>query len=357
MLIFGLTMALLPSLVTPQLAGSSEPWRIAVLPDTQKYTVGTQGAHMPGVYPSTFGLHFQSQLDLLAAVHDVVDIVFVLHEGDIVESQYLFDATDNPDPAVNEWAFARAEMEKLDGKVDWCAAAGNHDFSYPGLPSDLTPDAAEYVAHFGPSAYAGQSSYVGSSASGLSHAHAFQGGPFEFLSLVVPFEANDAELAWAQTMLDLHPCHPAIVTTHAYLWNPPGSEGHSTVAATPDGNSGLDIWEKLIRSNPQVFMVLGGHFHLGANWFDDGEHHQVSTNDAGLPVFEMLANYQDLPEGGAGFLRIVSFLPGQGAPDTIHVLTYSATHPSWWTLMTDDDSLFSFDVDFAARFAACGDRL
>ncbi|MEM7308926.1 MAG: metallophosphoesterase [Planctomycetota bacterium] len=333
--------------------GGGTLWRIAVMPDTQKYTLGALGAGMPGAYPEYYGLHLQTQADVLAAVHDAVDIAFVLHEGDIVESQYLYDPVLKPNPATDEWAFARAEMAKLDGKVGWCAAAGNHDLSYPGAPLDLTPDASEYLAHFGPAAYAGQPGYVGSSASGRGHAHVFPGGPYDFLSLVLPFEPSDAELAWAQTTLDANPCLPAVLTTHAYLRNLPGYQGHSPDALTPGGNSGVDIWEKLVRPNEQLFLVFGGHYHQGTTVFNSGEYHQVSTNDAGLPVYEMLANYQDLPEGGSGFLRIVSFEIGAGAPDRISVLTYSTSHPSWWVLMNDADSLFSFDLDFSSRFGLC----
>ena len=332
---------------------STGAWRIAVIPDTQKYTIGAQGPGLPGLPPTHFGQHFQSQADVLAAVHASVDIAFVLHEGDIVESQFLAHPTLDPDPAAGEWGFARAEMGKLDGLVDWCCAAGNHDLSFPGAPGDLTPDGSEYLTHFGPAAYAGQASYVSSSASGMSHAHVFAGGAYQFLSLVLPFEASDAEVVWAQSMLDAQPCLPAILTTHSYLSNAPGAEGHSTQKITPGGNSGAELWEKLVRPNAQIFLVFGGHFHAGASLFDQGEHHQVSTNAAGLPVYELLANYQGFPEGGLGFLRIVSFLPGGGAPDRISVFTYSTSHPSYWTLMTDADSLFSFDLDFAARFSPC----
>ena len=55
---------------------------------------------------------------------------------------------------------------------------------------------------------------------------------------------------------------------------------------------------KLITPNPQIFMTLNGHFYD-----DHGERFQISTNDAGLPVFEMCSDYQGYPNGGNGWLR------------------------------------------------------
>ena len=54
-----------------------------------------------------------------------------------------------------------------------------------------------------------------------------------------------------------------------------------------DGNSGEEIWNKLIRPSPQIFMVLCGH--IGSV----EEYHQISQNDAGVNVLEMLGDYQD----------------------------------------------------------------
>ena len=53
-------------------------------------------------------------------------------------------------------------------------------------------------------------------------------------------------------------------------------------------------------------MVLNGHYH-GAGGSNDGEYHQVSTNDYGKPVIEVLQDFQDYPNGGDGWLRIMTF--------------------------------------------------
>ncbi len=63
---------------------------------------------------------------------------------------------------------------------------------------------------------------------------------------------------------------------------------------------------------PNVFMVVSGHF--------GGVGLQTSTNDAGGKVFEMLTDYQNLKNGGNGWLRTLRFVP---AENKIHVTAYS----------------------------------
>lgn len=105
------------------------------------------------------------------------------------------------------------------------------------------------------------------------------------------------------------------------------------------GNSGEQSWQKLVKTNKQIFMVLNGHFHD-----NDGERHQVSYNAAGLPVYEMIANYQQYANGGDGYMRLIQFDPANAR---INVKTYS---PKLGTYKTDWDSQFSFSVDLYKRF-------
>ncbi len=78
------------------------------------------------------------------------------------------------------------------------------------------------------------------------------------------------------------------------------------------GNSGEQVWQKLIRKQPNIFLVVSGHV-LGVGL-------QTSINDAGGKVVEMLTDYQGLPNGGDGWLRSLRFVPDE---NKIHVRTYS----------------------------------
>ncbi|MGA1265915.1 MAG: hypothetical protein ACO32J_01910, partial [Phycisphaerales bacterium] len=68
----------------------------------------------------------------------------------------------------------------------------------------------------------------------------------------------------------------------------------------------------------------------------------VSRNVAGLPVHEILADYQDDPNGGDGWLRIMKFDTFAG---TIDVDTFS---PTLQAIRTADESDFTLSVDFGA---------
>jgi hypothetical protein len=98
-------------------------------------------------------------------------------------------------------------------------------------------------------------------------------------------------------------------------------------------NSGQDIWEKLVRKQANIFMVISGHV-LGVGT-------QTSTNDAGMPVHEMLVDYQGLPHGGDGWLRTLRFAP---AESKIYVTAYSPVLGQ-----TNTDPKHTFTLDFRGQ--------
>jgi hypothetical protein len=130
----------------------------------------------------------------------------------------------------------------------------------------------------------------------------------------------------------------------------PGERADFVQEADGNGNSGETVWRELVSQNPQVFMVLNGHFH-DRGGSATGEYHQTSTNDAGRDVYEMVANYQDYANGGDGWLRIIRFDPGGGSgeADRIAVETYSPTRDEY---ATDSSSQFDFELRFADRFGS-----
>ena len=62
------------------------------------------------------------------------------------------------------------------------------------------------------------------------------------------------------------------------------------------------------------------------------------TNEHGLPVHHILANYQGYPEGGNGWLRLLRFSPTR---DQIYVEAYSPTLDRW-----DRGPKHSFALDY-----------
>ena len=74
------------------------------------------------------------------------------------------------------------------------------------------------------------------------------------------------------------------------------------------------MWTQLISPNCNIDFVLNGHYH--------GEARRNDNNSCGEPVHQILADYQDDPNGGDGWLRMMTFRPELNQVD---VITYSPT--------------------------------
>lgn len=332
----------------PSSAANGEPWTLIVVPDTQHYTDRSSNVSV-----------FITQMQWIADNVAARNIAFVTHLGDVVQHG----------DRVIEWDRAEQAMGILDGVVPYSVAIGDHDYVDEERRSSGAP---EYIARYGAARYQGYPWYGGASPDQKSHYQYFTAGGRTFLHLTLEWEAPgtvddpSSALGWGKQVLDANPYLPTIISTHSYIWDKPGEKGRTNGIEEDDGDgaSGEQIWSALVASSPQVFMLLNGNFHKETSQYDasdpsadpagpslDGEYHQVSTNLHGLPVYEMLSNYQDYPNGGDGWIRVLTFEEGAGAGglDRIRVQTYSTLHDAY---QTDAFSQFHFDLSFAERFDA-----
>lgn len=277
---------------------------IVMLPDTQHYS-------------RKFPELFTAQIDWIKRNRDQEKIVFVTQVGDVVDGR-------NKD--TNQWAVADQAMWQLDGVVPWGVALGNHDFDAHGTKRN----AKKFLRHFGPRRFKNVSWYGGASPNGLNSYQRFSGGGIDFVILHLEMDVPDAAIAWATKILKRNSSRTAIITTHSYLHGRDGIGRNVDGGSNNGGNSGEQVWEKLVRTHPQIFMVLCGHVSKTV------EYHQVSTNEAGNPVLEMLADYQKRHHGGDGWLRLIRIVP---ARHEIQVRTYSPV-------------LDRFEIDADSQFIA-----
>lgn len=295
---------------------------VVTLPDTQKYSKS---------YPQ----NFTSQTTWIANQRQALNVVFVSHLGDI---------TDNHDDLV-QWNRADTSMRVLDDAgIPYGCGPGNHDFHYGNGsssssydPSHFDASGTNYRAFFGPQRFVGKSWYGGCSPSELSNfqiAECAPGVRILFLHLCV--ETPAAELAWAQEVLNAHRDLPVWVTTHRYMQNSEqyaGSIGAPLGVLAgrfpqiwydvaeplymPNGTTSEEFFQLFVRANKNIFMVHCGHFH---GWFN-----QTSANNWGLPVQEILTDYQDAPNGGDGWLRYYTFDQQADGSFRVDARTYSTT--------------------------------
>ena len=133
---------------------------------------------------------------------------------------------------------------------------------------------------------------------------------------------------------------PTIIVTHVFEGSKYGPPKNAYLRGFGH-NSQKEIFDKLIKNNSQVFMVLSGH--------TSEETHQVRRNAKDQPVLQMVTDYNKwLGEGGDGFFRLMEIDEPAGK---VRVKTYSALLDRY---RTDANGEFEFDVDFAGRFAANG---
>ena len=278
-----------------------EPFTLIVLPDTQFYSQ---------TYPNIFN----NQTQWIVNNIENMNILFMLHEGDIV----------NNDVAA-QWINANGSMSLLDSHVPWAILPGNHDGTDVGGPSE---DLTNYNTYFPYSRFSGETWYGGAYNSINTNSYVlFSGGYDDYIIFNFQYNPSDAILAWANTTIAAYPYRRAIIITHSYL----DTDGIRTV-------EGEHIWNSFVRHHAdQIFLVLCGHMH------------SVSTSEArrqdtvdGHVVYQVLADYQTRPDGGDGWLRILEFHP---AEDKIYVKTFS---PYLNSYETDADSQFILGYDMTA---------
>ena len=272
------------------------PFTIVVLPDTQYYANPLNGG-LPAM--------FTSQTQWIVNNRAARNIVFVLHEGDI---------TDSNDAAG--WNNAKASMDLLDGVVPYALAVGNHD----GLDTG-SQNTALFNQYFPLGKFQVLPSFGGVFEPGKMENcyHYLTAGGVNWLILALEFGPRDVVLNWADQVVASHPLHRVIVVSHTHMYYDDTLHGSSpTHGGTPQSygrqNNGDDVWNKFVKKHGNVMFFFNGHVT------GDGQGRWVGTGDKGNSVYQMLCNYQSSGSGGNGFLRIIEFIPAQ---DRISATSYS----------------------------------
>lgn len=292
-------------------------WTLVVLPDTQYYS-------------STFPEVFVRQTEWIAKHRDPLRILCVAHEGDI---------TNNNLP--KQWETAQTAMRRLNAaKIPYVLVPGNHDLGNRGKTDTHSTLLNDYFK---------ESDYENSGAYGLFEPgrlenswHEISTPTGKFLVVGLEFGPRDEVLEWANKVIAEHPTHATIIVTHAYLKGSgerdrmidrkrtAGNPKAYPYAKEENVNDGQDIWEKLVSKQPNIILVLSGHF-TGRG----GKAHRVDLGADGQKVHQLFANFQDSGKtkgvvkpgrgyGGGGYLRLLRF-----SRDKVEVKTYSPWYDHW----------------------------
>ncbi len=256
-------------------------FEIIALPDMENYYVSDGSEIIAPI--------IEAQTQWIANEQATENIVFVSQLGDLTHGG-----------GAVEFDLADDAFDILDGQVPYSVSQGNHD---GGL-----------ATQFGEARYTGYSWYGGSYGTN-NHYQIFSAGDYEFLHINLVYGPDAETLAWAQTVVDANLGKPTIISTHAYLTN----DGGVTVRS----GTGNDIWNGLVKDNPQIFMTLNAHYHN-----DPASAHLLSENTAGYPVLQMLADFEDYDGPGSddsGYLSRVIF---DTVAESLELKTFSLSYMS-----------------------------
>ncbi len=339
----GVLLALAGLCAAGSAAAATSSFGLAVLPDTQfysRYATTAEGNQFMTRYGNE---PYAAQTNWLAQHAKAMGIPFVVHLGDVVDQQ------DKP----AQWVVADGAMKILEtAKVPYSILAGNHDVTngcgYNGVQNDCTDAqrnlASEpYLKTFPTSRAQQQATFGGRDASGFHEYHTFEAEGQKYLVLALSWRISDAGIAWARGVIAANPSLPVILSFHDY--GAIDSDG-TTAKDTPFGNF---IWDRLIKDNDQIFLVLSGHNHGSATKF--------RLNDQGHKVYEAVTDYQMAYQGGNGYMRLYEF---DLTNNQIKAITFSPWVPIKPKATLNDfdratlretNNEFVIDMNFAERFA------
>lgn len=396
----------------------AEPFTIAVIPDTQNYVDYRQQKSHGFPIDSRDLLMEQMRFVAAHAKSRGGDIVFSIGLGDMWQDRsvemdpehkargfrgipytssifaalgetFRYYRTPTPETRGFEIPSVVKGYEQLDGVLPFSVVPGNHDYDSVWTDARFPPDPAKggsylwgmthytgldnYRSEFSDKSkfFAGKSWYVDSHDGGVDSAQVFEAGGYKFLQIGLEFDPPDDALAWAQGVIDRHRGLPTIISMHNYLSTT--NKRAFDVYHDPERNQPNATWNKLIRRNDQIFLVLSGHIC--------GQGFGVDRTDGGGAVYQILSDFQCrrqvLKEAGSkndaglgdGWLRLMQFMLDGDKP-SIHVRTYSTfykafstdipKYASWYKAeerptYTDEEFLAEDDFrielsDFRARF-------
>jgi len=269
----------------------------------------------PQYYNEHYTQHQRAIHDFLLDQREAKNIQYLVHTGDIVDDYDQRYQWENADP----------QYRRLDDAgLPYGVLAGNHDVGH-GIS-----DYANFGAYFGAARYAHNPWYGGDYENNRGHYDLFTAGGIDFVAVYMGWDPGDDEIAWMNEVLARYPERLAIVGLHEFL-----------LASGGLGPVPQRIMDDVVAANPNVRIVMSGHYHDAYTRVDEFDDDGDGVADR--TVHSMLFDYQELPEGGLGYLRLLHF---DNVGERVVVRTFS---PSLGDYDSDEPALLAEGADPYAK--------
>ncbi len=251
---------------------SDRAYSFAVVPDIQYMTEWHQEALEP---------LYKWIVDNKAAKN----IQFVMGLGDITNTDTDFE-TGTSAYGKAEWATAYAAISQLNGVIPYTQIRGNHDVyaSLSDIPTCLKGQG--FIKYFGGNSFYAQqfknpngyeagyyegtlanTAGVEETAEVVNAWRTLEADGDKWLIMTLDWGAHDSVLAWAGEVIEAHPDHRVIITTHNYLSATGDHTDHRLAGDITSDleakgfNNGDGIWNKLVSLHSNIELTLSGHIH------------------------------------------------------------------------------------------------
>ena len=299
-----------------------------------------------------------------------LNIRAVLFTGDLIEQNENVVLNRNMlnQTSKQMWEWSSHCLKRLDGKVPYIIAAGNHEYGYVRGDEPFTHYAEYYTAERNTET----AKHLVAAYPNRQGQASLENAAWEFKTdtwgriLVIGSEwaPRDEVLEWAKGLCNSkkYKDHTVVFLTHSLLHGKTAHYTDNEGYKIEPRNYGREIWEKLLYPCKNIRLAVCGHTGHPAS--SDGKEpgssydHEVNNayrcdkNSAGRDVHQMMFNIQCLGggwegNGGDGWLRLLEFMPDG---KTIKARTFSpyfyrspsTRHLSW---KTDAANCFSFEIE------------
>ncbi|MBQ9084923.1 MAG: Ig-like domain-containing protein [Clostridia bacterium] len=231
--------------------------------------------------------------DWIVANKEDKNIGYVLGLGDICEN--------NTDA---EWTYAKEQITKMDGELPYLLNRGNS-------PHDTVAQLNKYFASHESYTDSLVGYYTEGSVENVYTKVTL--GSTKWLIFALDFGPKDGVISWAGDVIEANPDHRVIITTHSYLYTDGTTTDSQDSNAPTSGNTGEQMWDKLVSKYENIALVLSGH-HPNTDIV-----RAQNVGFYGNTVTSMLINPQNFDAGKNGETGMVAMLYFNETGDEVSV--------------------------------------